>query len=81
MKKSRKYFEQLFATYPDVVTLPEFRKMLGGISRSTAYKLMRENRVKHFYIQTTFRIPKTWVIDYVMSDHYYEYRQTLKVQI
>ncbi|MGE5495957.1 MAG: hypothetical protein ACM3S4_11725 [Burkholderiales bacterium] len=81
MRKSRKQYEQLFASYPDVVTLPEFRKMLGGISRSTAYKLMHENRVKHFYIQTTFLIPKEWVIDYVMSDHYNEYKKLLKAQI
>lgn len=55
--------------------------MLGGISRSTAYKLMRENRVRYFYIRTTFLIPKSWVIDYVMSDHYNEYKEKLKVQI
>ena len=42
---------------------------------------MRENRVKHFYIQTTFLIPKAWVIDYVMSDHYNEYKILLKAQI
>lgn len=50
-----------FASYPDVVILPEFRKMLGEISRNTANKLIRENRVKHFYIQNTFLIPKSWV--------------------
>jgi hypothetical protein len=43
MRKSRKQYEQLFASCPDVATLPGFRKMLGGISRNTAYKLMREN--------------------------------------
>lgn len=45
MGKLRTYYEQLFASYPDVVTLPEFCKMLGGIGDSTARKLMRENRV------------------------------------
>ena len=28
--KTRKYYEQLFNKYPDVVTLSQFRNMLGG---------------------------------------------------
>jgi len=26
-------------------------------------------------------IPKVWVIEYILSDHYAEYRQKLKVQV
>ena len=48
--KTRAHYEKLFENYPDVVTLPDFQKMLGGIADGTARKLMRENRVKHFYI-------------------------------
>jgi hypothetical protein len=81
MEKSKRHYEQLFEGYPDVVTLPEFCKMLGGIGDSTARKLMRENRVQHFYIRYTYLIPKEWVIDYVLSDHYGEYKKALKVQI
>ncbi len=29
--KNCPYYKKLFDTYPDVVTLPEFREMLGGI--------------------------------------------------
>lgn len=79
--KNRKYYEQRFADYPDLVTLSQFREMLGGIADSTARKLMRENRVKHYYIRTTFLIPKPWVIDYILSDHYAEFRNKLKVQV
>ena len=46
--KNRKYYEQLYTDYPSVVTLTQFRGMLGGIGDSTARKLMRENRVKHY---------------------------------
>ena len=81
MKKLRTHYEQLFASYPDVVTLPEFCKMLGGIGDGTARKLMRGNSVKHYYIRYTYLIPKDWVIDYVLSDHYNEYKKALKVQI
>ena len=48
--RTRTHYEKLFAAYPDVVTLPEFQAMLGGIGDSTARKIMRANKVKHFYI-------------------------------
>ena len=47
--KSRAHYEKLFSSFPDVVTLPEFQSMLGGIGDSTARKIMRANKVKHFY--------------------------------
>lgn len=80
-KHSKEYYEELFAKYPDVVTLPEFRAMLGGIGDGTARKLMRANHVQHFYIRDTYLIPKTSVIDYVLSKHYAEYSQQLKVRV
>jgi hypothetical protein len=79
--KSRKHYESLYADYPDVVTLPEFMKMLGGIGDSTARKLMRDNHVKHFYIRDTYLIPKPCVIDYVLSKDYLEYSKKLKVRV
>ena len=48
---NRKQLEKRFSIYPDVVTLQEFRQMLGGIGDKTARKLVRENRVKHYYIR------------------------------
>lgn len=79
--KNRRYYELRFAAYPDLVTLPQFCEMLGGIGDSTARKLMRENRVKHYYIRTTYLIPKPWVIDYILSDHYAEYKDKLRVRV
>jgi hypothetical protein len=79
--RNEEYYEQIFEPYPDVVTLDQFRTMLGGIADSTARKLLRGNHVKHFYIRDTYMIPKVWVIEYVLSDHYAEYRQKLKVQV
>lgn len=55
------YYRKLFKEYADVVDLPTFRQMLGGISEAAALRLMRENRVKHFYIDQTYRIPKLYV--------------------
>lgn len=79
--KNRKYYETLFRPYPDLVTIDQFRKMLGGISESTARKLIRSNRVQHFLIRCTYFIPKTYIVDYVMSADYAKYREKLKVQI
>ena len=79
--KSRKYYEALFHSYPDLVTLGQFTKMLGGIGDGTARKLLRANRVRHFMIKHTYLIPKVCVIDYVLSAHYSEFKKTLKAQI
>ena len=40
--RTRTHYEKLFAAYPDVVTLPEFQAMLGGIGDSTVRKIMRQ---------------------------------------
>ena len=79
--RTRDHYEKLFEAYPDVVTLPEFEKMLGGIGDSTARKLMRNNCVQHFCIRHTYLIPKASVIEYVLSDHYVKYRSSLKAQV
>ncbi len=48
---SRKFYEEMFKPYPDVVMLLQFRKMLGDIADSTTRKLVQENHVEHFYIK------------------------------
>lgn len=75
------YYKKLFSSYADVVDLVTFRKMLGGISEKAALRLVHENHVKHFYIGQQYLIPKLYVIEYVMSQHYEEYRKCLKVSV
>ena len=81
MRKTRTHYEDLFKSCPDVVTISQFCKMLGGIGHNTARGLLRSNRVEHFYIRNTYLIPKTCVIDYVLSDDYKQYCKKLKSQI
>lgn len=81
MDRKTYYYQKLFKDYPDVVGISDFRKMLGGISEVFAWRLMRENRVKHFIIGNSYKIPKIWVIEYVLSDFYKEDKKRLKVQI
>lgn len=79
--KKRKFYENYFSSYPDLVTLDQFRKMLGGLGVVQARRLMQENHVKHFCIHGTYLIPKANVIDYVLGSHYAKYRLKLKSQI
>ena len=81
IQHDRTYFETLFRQYPDVVTLRDFCEMLGGIADCTARKLMQGAYVEHFVIKGTYYIPKVFVIDYVMSEHYAEYDKQLKHHI
>lgn len=48
---------------------------------ATARKPMRFGRVNHFYIRDTYMIPKEYVIEYVLGEHYAEYKYDLKVQV
>ena len=79
--RNEESYKKLYELYPDVVTLEQFRSMLGGIGYKTAAKLVRDNHVKHFNVRHTYLIPKVWVIEYVLGDHYARYRKELKVQV
>ncbi len=81
MMRDEKYYEKLFENYPDVVNIKTFREMLGGISEQAARRLMRENRVRHYFVSLTYMIPKVWIIEYVLSEDYEEYKEKLKVKI
>ncbi|MEF9920259.1 MAG: DNA-binding protein [Erysipelotrichaceae bacterium] len=75
---NREYYEILYRKYPDVVTLKQLRKMLGGIAERTALKLMQDNVIEHFYIRQEYLIPKVLLIDFVVSEYYQEYKKLLK---
>lgn len=79
--KNRDYYIELFKDYPDVVTLKQLREMLGGIGEGTALKLMQENKIQHYKIKCHYHIPKQYIIDYVLSDEYEEYRKLLRHKV
>lgn len=64
---SRNYYEAEFTAYPDLVTLKEMRKMLGEISEKKALGLLHDKRIKAFYIEQRYLIPKICIIDYLIS--------------
>ena len=49
---------------PDVVTVEQMSQMLG-ISDKTAYALLRDNKIEHFKVGRTYKIPKIHILSYL----------------
>lgn len=60
---NRKYYEELFADYKDLVSFNEFRTMLGDIGEYRAFKLLRQGHVKSFFVHERYYIPKICICD------------------
>ena len=56
---------KLFAEYSDVVDVEQLRKMLGGISRKLAYRLLASGELRSVRIGRSYKIPKCCVIEYL----------------
>ena len=60
--------QSMFENYPDVVEVEDLRKMLGGISKRLAYKLLAEQEIRSVRVGRTYKIPKICVIEYLMGE-------------
>lgn len=58
----------MFTDYPDIVNLVQMRKMLGGISKTLAYRILKENIIKSRKVGREYKIPKVNVINYMMAE-------------
>ena len=58
----------MFIDYPDIVDLQQMRKMLGGISSTLAYRILKTNTIKSKKVGREYKIPKINVIKYMMAD-------------
>ena len=56
----------MFKDYPDVVTVQQMREMLN-IGLGNAYELVRSNIIKSRKIGATYRIPKRYIIDFILA--------------
>ena len=79
----RKKYANLFIKYPDVVELNDLLEMLGGVSESYVRPLLQKGTIKSFKLGNgkIFKIPKEYLIDFVVSDAYQTYKHRLKYQI
>lgn len=57
---------QIFADYPDIVTVKQVREMLGA-SRTFVYELINNGDLPAMKICNTYRIPKVYVIQYLVD--------------
>jgi len=68
----RKYYEDKFKRYPDVVTKKELMDMLG-ICDKTAQSLLQQGKIRYFHIGNRYRIPKVCVINFLVGENYNSY--------
>lgn len=68
MADIKETYTLMFTEYPDIVNLTQMRKMLGGISNTLAYRMLREKKIKSKKVGREYKIPKVNVIKYVMTE-------------
>ena len=67
MSNIKETYNLMFTDYPDIVNLVQMRKMLGGISNTLAYRILKENIIKSRKVGREYKIPKVNVIKYMMA--------------
>ena len=60
------YSKNILSEYPDVLTVKQLTEALQ-VGRNTAYKLLDEGKIKSIKIGRTFKIPKIYVISYLLE--------------
>ena len=55
----------MFENYPDVVDVDDLCKMLGGISRTLAYRLLTDQEIRSVRIGRSYKISKICVLEYL----------------
>ena len=68
MADMKETYTLMFTDYPDIVNLVQMRKMLGGISNTLAYRILKENIIKSRKVGREYKIPKVNVIKYMMAE-------------
>ena len=68
MADMKETYTLMFTDYPDIVNLVQMRKMLGGISNTLAYRMLREKKIKSKKVGREYKIPKVNVIKYVITE-------------
>ncbi len=67
-EESNNPYSIMFTDYPDIVNIKQMRNMLGGIGITLAYKLLKEGKIKYIKIGREYKIPKTFIINYLLQE-------------
>jgi len=58
-----------FANFPDLLTVENLQSALG-VGRTMAYRLINDDKIKHLRIGRLIKIPKCFVMDFVLESCY-----------
>ena len=56
----------LFSTYPDVVSIDEIQQMLR-IGKNTVYELLKTQKLKSIKVGKKYIVPKKYVIEFLLE--------------
>ena len=68
MNDMKETYTLMFTDYPDIVNLMQMRQMLGGISNTLAYRMLRDKTIKSKKVGREYKISKVNVINYMMAE-------------
>ena len=68
MLDMKETYSLMFTDYPDIVNLVQMKQMLGDISDTLAYRMLREKKIKSKKVGREYKIPKVNVINYITTD-------------
>ena len=60
--------QAMFEKYPDVVEVDDLRKMLGGISKKLAYRVLSDQEIRSVRVGRSYKIPKICVIECLLGE-------------
>lgn len=76
-KIKRGSYNKMFKGYPDVLNIMQMCEMLGGISKQTGYKFLKEGKIKSVKVGREYRIVKKYVIDFLLQNNWFFWREHL----
>ena len=66
--QDRTIFEKSLSDYPDLLTLADLQVVLGGVCDKTVRDIVRRGEIKYFKDGTQYKIPKEYVVDFMLTD-------------
>lgn len=66
-RHTRKTYSKMLQDYPDVLDVEQIRNVLGGISKRTIYKLLKEGKIDSIKVGREYRVTKINMIDFLMN--------------
>ena len=68
--QDRKIIEESLSGYPDLLTLADLQKALGGFCDKTVRDIVKKGELHYYKIRGQYSFPKEFVVDYMLTDDY-----------